>query len=82
VPYTSTGSALYALNDWHTRELAKPGYPLRAHFPIEIRWADKDDAWLSPTGSGRGCYLGAIQYRCVSLPLSRGAALSIQRAPS
>ncbi|KPV72092.1 uncharacterized protein RHOBADRAFT_47275 [Rhodotorula graminis WP1] len=69
VPYTSTGSALYALNDWHTRELAKPGYPLRAHFPVEIRWADKDDAWLSPTGSGRGCYLGAIQYRPYNLPV-------------
>lgn len=76
VPYASTGTALYALNDWHTRELDEPGYPLKAHFPIEIRWTEKDDGWLSPTGQGRGCYLGAIQYRYVfasldSLPKPR-----------
>ncbi|BGP51370.1 D-arabinono-1,4-lactone oxidase [Rhodotorula kratochvilovae] len=69
VPYASTGAALYALNEWHTRELATPGYPLRAHFPVEIRWTDKDEGWLSPTGGGRGCYLGAIQYRPFNLPV-------------
>ncbi|GAA6055811.1 hypothetical protein JCM3770_004771 [Rhodotorula araucariae] len=69
VPYASTGAALYALNDWHTRELARPGYPLRAHFPIEIRWTDRDEGWLSPTQGGRGCYLGAIQYRPYNLPV-------------
>ncbi|BGP27376.1 D-arabinono-1,4-lactone oxidase [Rhodotorula toruloides] len=69
VPYSRTGLALYSLNAWHTTELAKPGYPLKAHFPIEIRWTEKDDGWLSPTGQGRGCYLGAIQYRPFNLPV-------------
>lgn len=66
VPYPLTGAALYTLNALHTTELARPGYPLKAHFPIEVRWTEKDDGWLSPTGGGRGCYLGAIQYRCVA----------------
>lgn len=63
IPYENTGVALNELHRWHTEELAKPGYPLRAHFPVEIRYADKDEAWLSPTGTGPGTYLGAIQYR-------------------
>ncbi|GAA5992934.1 hypothetical protein JCM10908_000755 [Rhodotorula pacifica] len=69
IPYELTGSALSKLHNWHTHELAKPGYPLRAHFPVEIRYAAKDEAWLSPTGSGPGCYLGAIQYRPFNLPV-------------
>ncbi|GAA5962270.1 hypothetical protein JCM8115_004274 [Rhodotorula mucilaginosa] len=69
IPYEATGAALNELHRWHTHELAKPGYPLRAHFPVEIRYAAKDEAWLSPTGSGPGCYLGAIQYRPFNLPV-------------
>ncbi|GAA5895585.1 hypothetical protein JCM6882_000346 [Rhodosporidiobolus microsporus] len=69
VPYASTGTALTALHDWHTRALYETGYPLKAHFPIEIRWTEGDDVWLSPTYGGRGCYLGAIQYRPFNLPV-------------
>ncbi|GJN93721.1 hypothetical protein Rhopal_006778-T1 [Rhodotorula paludigena] len=76
VPYASTGAALDKLHEWHTHALAEPGYPLRAHFPIEIRWTEQDDGWLSPTRRGRGCYLGAIQYRPFNLPVPYRAYFS------
>lgn len=44
---------------------------LRPHFPIEIRFAEKDDIYLSPTYGARGTYIGAIQYRYASFPLAR-----------
>ncbi|GAA5864831.1 hypothetical protein JCM1840_004919 [Sporobolomyces johnsonii] len=70
IPYAQTGSALSALEAWHTRELRNPqGYQLKAHFPIEIRWTEEDDVWLSPTYGMRGTYLGAIQYRPFNLPV-------------
>ncbi|GAA6015529.1 hypothetical protein JCM10207_008625 [Rhodosporidiobolus poonsookiae] len=69
VPYSTTGSALTALHAWHTRALHEKAYPLRAHFPIEIRWTEEDEGWLSPTNGGRGTYLGAIQYRPFNLPI-------------
>ncbi|GAA6036192.1 hypothetical protein JCM8097_006825 [Rhodosporidiobolus ruineniae] len=69
VPYTSTAPALSALEQWHTDALYEKGYPLKAHFPIEIRWTKEDDVWLSPTYGQRGTYLGAIQYRPFNLPI-------------
>ncbi|GAA5940740.1 hypothetical protein JCM1841_000345 [Sporobolomyces salmonicolor] len=70
IPYAQTGSALSALEAWHTRELHNSqGYQLKAHFPIEIRWTEEDDVWLSPTYGIRGTYLGAIQYRPFNLPV-------------
>ncbi|GAA6062185.1 hypothetical protein JCM10212_001349 [Sporobolomyces blumeae] len=71
VPYgASTTSALSSLNEWHVRELHNPkGYELKAHFPIEIRWTEKDDVWMAPTYGTRGTYLGAIQYRPYNLPV-------------
>lgn len=69
MPYTSTTAALTSLSEWHVRELYNPeGYALKAHFPIEIRWTEKDDVWLSPCYEQRGTFLGAIQYRFASLP--------------
>ncbi|GAA5978635.1 hypothetical protein JCM11641_002796 [Rhodosporidiobolus odoratus] len=69
VPYSSTGTALSALNAWQVKGLWEKGYPLQAHFPIEIRWAEKDDVLLSPCNGQRACYLGAIQYRPFNLPI-------------
>ncbi|BGP19796.1 hypothetical protein JCM10213_003105 [Rhodosporidiobolus nylandii] len=76
VPYSSTGAALSALNEWQVSALWEKGYPLRAHFPIEIRWTEKDDVYLSPTSGQRGCYLGAIQYRPFNLPVPYRSAFT------
>lgn len=62
IPYDRTGECLLALEHWHTGELHDPK-GLRSHFPIEIRWTEKDDIWLSPTYGQRATYIGAIQYR-------------------
>lgn len=71
VPYDSTGDALRSLAAWHVSELHHPdGYRLGAHFPIEVRWTEQDDVWLSPCYQRRGTFLGAIQYRYSSLSSS------------
>jgi L-gulonolactone oxidase len=62
VPYEKTGDCLIAMEEWLTKELHDP-QGLRSHFPIEIRWTEKDDIWLSPTYGQRASYIGAIQYR-------------------
>jgi hypothetical protein len=64
VPYEKTGECLKDLESWMIKELHDPK-GLRSHFPIEIRFTEKDDIWLSPTYGGRGTYIGAIQYRYV-----------------
>lgn len=69
VPYAATGECLKDLEEWCVGELHDPK-GLRSHFPIEIRFVEKDEIWLSPTYGGRGTYIGAIQYRCVLLFLS------------
>ena len=71
VPYTATGSALAELEEWFVGELwsGKKGKDsLRGHFPVEIRFTEKDDIWLSPTYGTRGTYIGIIQYRSVFPP--------------
>ncbi|GAA5863346.1 hypothetical protein JCM8547_006954 [Rhodosporidiobolus lusitaniae] len=69
ITYSSTSSALSTIQAWHTRALQEPGYPLKAHFPIEIRFTEADDVWLSPTYKQRATYLGTIQYRPFNLPV-------------
>ena len=68
VPYARTATCLADLNDWLTSELASPS-GLRTHFPIEIRFTERDDIWLSPTYDQRATYIGAIQYRPFNLPV-------------
>lgn len=36
---------------------------LKVHFPIEIRFVDKDNIYLSPCYGRRTCYIGIIMYR-------------------
>ena len=43
-------------------ELADP-HGLRPHFPVEIRFTDADDIWLSPSSGARTCWIGIIQYK-------------------
>ncbi|KAI5477448.1 hypothetical protein MNV49_006360 [Pseudohyphozyma bogoriensis] len=68
VPYERTTECLQALDTWYTKELNDPN-GLRCHFPIEVRFTEKDDIWLSPTYGQRGTYIGAIQYRPYNLPV-------------
>ena len=44
-------------------------YGLRPHFPIEIRFSDGDDIWLSPSNGKKTCWIGIIQYKQVFFPL-------------
>jgi hypothetical protein len=77
VPYDSTSDVLTSLNEWHVRELHNPkGYELKAHFPIEIRWTERDDIYLSPCYEQRGTFLGAIQYRPFNLPVAYRSTFS------
>ncbi|KAK4051506.1 D-arabinono-1,4-lactone oxidase [Microbotryomycetes sp. JL221] len=68
VPYSETGSTLQDLERWFTTELYK-SQGLRSHFPIEIRFTEEDDIWLSPTYKMRATYIGAVQYRPFNLPV-------------
>jgi L-gulonolactone oxidase len=43
-------------------EFANPN-GLRPHFPVEIRFTDADDIWLSPSFGQRSTWIGFIQYR-------------------
>ncbi|KAI8099586.1 D-arabinono-1,4-lactone oxidase-domain-containing protein [Halteromyces radiatus] len=36
---------------------------LKVHFPVEIRFVDQDDIWLSPAYGRKTCYIGVIMYR-------------------
>lgn len=36
---------------------------LNVHFPVEIRFVDEDDIWLSPCYGRKTCYIGVIMYR-------------------
>lgn len=66
IPYSTTRACLLSLEAWQTKELNDPK-GLRNHFPIEIRFTDKDNIWLSPTYGVRSAYIGIIQYRLVFL---------------
>jgi L-gulonolactone oxidase len=46
-----------------TTTTAAKAVGLNVHFPIEIRFVKKDDAWLSPAYGVDSCYIGIIMYR-------------------
>jgi L-gulonolactone oxidase len=70
IPYEHTQACLRELRVALAAELAAPG-GLRPHFPIEIRFTDADDIWLSPSGGHKSCWIGIVQYRCASRHASR-----------
>ena len=49
-------------------EFADPN-GLRPHCPLEIRFTDADDIWLSPSYGQKTCWIGIMQYRYVDVPL-------------
>ncbi|ORY89984.1 D-arabinono-1,4-lactone oxidase-domain-containing protein [Syncephalastrum racemosum] len=43
---------------------------LKVHYPVEIRFVEEDDIWLSPSYGRKTCYIGVIMYRPYGLPVS------------
>ncbi|CAL1697949.1 unnamed protein product [Somion occarium] len=62
LPYTSTAACLLELRTWLDNEHRSPT-GLRPHFPLEIRFSDQDDIWLSPSSGTRTTWIGIIQYK-------------------
>ncbi|OCH88944.1 L-gulonolactone/D-arabinono-1,4-lactone oxidase [Obba rivulosa] len=62
IPYDETRACLRAMHAWLEEEHADP-QGLRPHFPIEIRFTEADDIWLSPSNGQRTCWIGIIQYK-------------------
>ncbi|THH28179.1 hypothetical protein EUX98_g6006 [Antrodiella citrinella] len=68
IPYTATRACLQDIRIWLEAEQANPN-GLRPHFPIEIRFSDADDIWLSPSHDQRTTWIGLIQYKPYGLPV-------------
>lgn len=64
IPFEQTSSCLNQLRDWLEQEQADP-HGLRPHFPIEIRFSDADDVWLSPSFGRKTTWIGIVQYKYV-----------------
>ncbi|EJT97178.1 gulonolactone oxidase Lgo1 [Dacryopinax primogenitus] len=62
LPASQAQSALSALRALLATEAKKP-HGLRPHFPIEIRWSDADEIWLSPSYGRKTCWVGIVQYK-------------------
>ncbi|GAB5593902.1 D-arabinono-1 [Umbelopsis nana] len=42
---------------------------LKVHFPVEVRFVDADDVWMSPSYARKTCYIGVIMYRPYGKPV-------------
>ncbi|KAF9228090.1 L-gulonolactone D-arabinono-1,4-lactone oxidase [Gyrodon lividus] len=62
IPYENTQACLEDLHSWLAQEFADPN-GLRPHFPIEVRFSDSDDIWLSPSNGQKTCWIGIVQYK-------------------
>ncbi|KAG6334313.1 hypothetical protein ID866_4778 [Astraeus odoratus] len=62
IPYENAQACLEDLHTWLQQEIADP-HGLRPHFPIEIRFSDSDDIWLSPSNGQKTCWIGIIQFK-------------------
>lgn len=67
IPYEYTGAALLAIRTWLELEHANADGE-RIHFPVEVRFADADGIWLSPSYGRKTCYIGIVQYRPYGWP--------------
>ncbi|ETW79727.1 hypothetical protein HETIRDRAFT_63784 [Heterobasidion irregulare TC 32-1] len=61
-PYENTQACLRELRGWFEDEFADPN-GLRPHCPLEVRFSEADDVWLSPSYGQRMCWIGIIQYK-------------------
>lgn len=62
IPYAHARACLQEMQTWLDEEHANPN-GLRPHFPIEIRFTNGDDVWLSPSNGGKACWIGIVQYK-------------------
>jgi L-gulonolactone oxidase len=62
IPYDNTQACVRDLKVMFDAEYADPK-GARPHFPIEIRFTEADDIWLSPSYGQRSCWIGIVQYR-------------------
>ena len=64
IPYVNTEACLRDLRKWLEQE-HESSKGLRPHFPLEIRFSDADDIWLSPSFGQKTTWIGIIQYKYV-----------------
>lgn len=62
IPFEHSAAALRAMRDWLDEE-ERNADGVRIHFPVEIRFTDADDIWLSHCQGRRTCFIGVIQFR-------------------
>ncbi|PVU92000.1 hypothetical protein BB559_003902 [Furculomyces boomerangus] len=67
IPAENTATALRLLRKWINKERESGG--VHVHFPIEVRFVDQDDVWLSPCYKQPVCYIGVIMYRPFHRPV-------------
>ncbi|KAJ2376067.1 D-arabinono-1,4-lactone oxidase [Coemansia sp. RSA 2611] len=68
VPVERAADALRALQAWVDGEEQKRS-GVRVHFPVEIRFVQRNDVWLSPAYNQDVCYIGVIMYRPYHRPV-------------
>ncbi|KDQ53056.1 hypothetical protein JAAARDRAFT_50033 [Jaapia argillacea MUCL 33604] len=62
LPISSAPNCLRDLRTYFDKEHKNP-YGLRPHFPVEIRFSEEDEIWLSPSYGRRTCWIGIAQYK-------------------
>ncbi|OLY82248.1 L-gulonolactone oxidase [Smittium mucronatum] len=68
IPIENTARALMLLRKWiNSQQDLESG--ARVHFPVEVRFVEEDDVWLSPCYKRTVCYIGVIMYRPYHLPV-------------
>ncbi|SAM02442.1 hypothetical protein [Absidia glauca] len=63
IAWDDAPAVLRQLEDYITK------HNLKVHFPVEIRFVDEDDIWLSPAYGRKTCYIGVIMYRPYGNPV-------------
>ncbi|KZO97471.1 gulonolactone oxidase Lgo1 [Calocera viscosa TUFC12733] len=62
LPYENAAATLTELRAFLLAQQKDPR-GLRAHFPIEVRFAKADDIWLSPGYGRQTCWIGIVMYK-------------------
>ena len=57
IPIEHTASALRELRDLIKR------HNFKVHLPVDVRFTNAEDAWLSPAWGRKTCYIGILMYR-------------------